>query len=224
VALAAGQLEAAELLLRDALEGFREAGSGLGEALAMERLGTLLTQLGRLEDAAQLLDAGVVAAERGLLRRHALTRLHAAEVRNRLAAGLLSQAEGAARAASEAAARHGDCLACDAAFRPEVIRVALAFGRVEEADAESRALEELTRQHGGRGIQAVARLARARVLAARGRPEDALVSLAQARAGFLGGGLRYEAARTVRLEARLRGSLPEAWRSLDALLRVDADA
>lgn len=224
MALAAGQLEAAELLLRDALAGFVGAGSGLGEALALERLGTLLTQLGRLDEAAQLLDAGVVAAERGLLRRHAHTRLHAAEVRNRLAAGHLSQAEGAARAASEAAARHGDCLACDAAFRPEVVRVALAFGRVDEADAEARALEELARQHGGRGLQAVARLARARVHAARGRPEDALVSLAQARAGFLGGGLRYEAARTVRLEARLRGSLPETWRSLDALLRVDADA
>ena len=50
------------------------------------------------------------------------------------------------------------------------------------------------------------------------------MSLAQARAGFIACGHRYEAARTVRLEARLRGSLPEAWRSLDALLRVDADA
>jgi hypothetical protein len=165
----------------------------------------------------------VVAAERGLLRRHALTRLHAAEIRNRLAAGLTTQAEVAAREASEASARHGDCLACDAAFRPEVVRVSLAFGRIDEAEAEVRALEEIARQRGGRGILAVARLSRARVLGARGRPEDALVSLAQARAGFLGGGLLYEGARTARLEARLRGSLPEAWRSLDALLRVDAD-
>lgn len=224
MALAAGQLEAAELSLRDALAGFRAGGSGLGEALALERLGTLLTELGRMDEAAQLLDTGVVAAERGLLRHHALTRLHAAEIRNRLAAGFPSQAEVAAREASEAAARHGACLACDAAFRPEVVRVLLAFGRLDDAEVEVRALEEIARQRGGRGLLAISRFARARIHGARGRTDDALVSLAQARAGFLGSGLRYQAARTVRLEARLRGSLPEAWRSLDALLRVDADA
>ena len=223
-ALAAGQLDTAEVLLRDARDGFREVGSGMGEALALERLATLLTQVGRLEEASQLLAEGVVVAERGMLRRHVLTRLHAAEVRNRLAAGLASQAESAVREASQSAARHGECLACDAAFRPEAVRVALAFGRVDEADGEAHALEELARQRGGRGFQAVARLARARVLSARDRPEDALVTLAQARAGFLASGLRYDAARTARLEARLRGSLPEAWRELDALVRVDADA
>jgi DNA-binding SARP family transcriptional activator/tetratricopeptide (TPR) repeat protein len=224
VALAAGQLDAAEALLRDAREAFRQAGIGTGEALALERLGTLLAQLGRFEEASELLAEGVVLAERGVLRRHVLTRLHVAEVRNRLAARVLGQAESAWREASASAARHGDCLSCDAVLRPEAVRVALAFGKVDDADAEAHALEELARQRGGRGLQAITRFARARVLAARGRTEDALVSLAQARAGFLAGGLRYEAARTARLEARLRGSLPEAWSSLDALVRVDADA
>ncbi len=224
VALAAGQLDAAEALLRGAREAFAMAGSGLGEALSLERLGTLLAQAGRFEEASALLAEGVVLAERGMLRRHALTRLHVAEVRNRLAARLVGQAESAWREASESAARHGECMACDAVLRPEAVRVALAFGRVDEADAEARMLAEVSRQRGGRGLQAITRFARARVQAARGRTEDALVSLAQARAGFLAGGLRYEAARTARLEARLRGSLPEAWRSLDALVRVDADA
>jgi DNA-binding SARP family transcriptional activator len=224
VALAAGQLDVAEELLRSARQMFLEAGSGMGEALSLERLGTLLAQLGRFEEASELLAQGVVVAERGLLRRHVLTRLHVAEVRSRLGAKLLGQAESAWREASESAARHGECLACDAWLRPEAVRVALAFGRVDEADAEARALEELARQRGGRGLQAITRFARARVQAARGRQDDALVSLAQARAGFLAGGLLYEAARTARLEARLRGSLPEAWRSLDALVRVDADA
>lgn len=223
-ALAAGQLDAAEALLRDARDGFRALDAATGEAMACERLATLLTQLGRFDEGARLLAEAEVLAERGLLRRHVLTRIHAAEVRNRLAAGMAGQAEIAAREASDSAARHGECVACDAAFRPEVVRVALAFGRVEEADAEARALEEIARQRGGRGLQAVARLARARVLAARGRQDDALVSLAQARAGFLAAGFRYEAARAVRLEARLRGRLPEAWRSLDALVRVDGDA
>ena len=223
-ALAAGQPEAAQVLLQDARNRFRELASGMGEALALERLATLLVQEGRSEEASRLLADAVVLAERGVLRRHVLTRLHATEVRLRLSARLASQAEAAAREASESAARHGECVACDALFRPEAVRVDLAFGRLDEAEGEVRALEEIARQRGGRGLAAVARLSRARVLAARGRGEDALVSLAQARAGFLSGGLRYEAARTVRLEARLRGSLPEAWRSLDALVRVDADA
>jgi len=223
-ALAAGQPEAAQVLLQDARGRFRELTSGMGEALALERLATLLIQAGRFEEASRLLADAVVLAERGMLRRHVLTRVHSAEVRLRLAAGLVSQAEAAAREASESAARHGECIACDALFRPEAVRVALAFGRLDEAEGEVRAMEENARQHSGRGLAALARLSRARVLAARGRNEDALVNLAQARAGFLLSGLRYEAARTVRLESRLRGSLPEAWRSLDALVRVDADA
>ena len=103
----------------------------------------------------------------------------------------------------------------------------LTGAMVAQAFAEhgtSASLEEIARQRGGRGIVAVARLTRARVFGAMGRSDDALVALAQARAGFLASGQRYEAARAVRLEARLRGSLPEAWRALDVLVRVDGDA
>jgi DNA-binding SARP family transcriptional activator len=224
-ALAAGQLEAAELALRAAQDGFRAVGSALGEALAAERLGTLLTVTGRLEAARELLGEAVVVAERAALRRHALTRLHAAEARNRLASGLTAAAEDAVREASESSARHGECAVCDAAFRPEVIRVALARGRIADAEAEAEALDELARRRGGRGLRAVARLARARVLAAQGRTEDALVALAEARTDFLAAGQRTEAARAVRLEARLRGgALPEGLEALDGLVRVDADA
>jgi len=224
VALAAGQLDAAEGLLRDARETFRELGAGMGEALALERLAALCAQLGRFDEAFTLLGDGVVLAERGMLRRHVLTRLHVTEVRTRLAAGIVGQAESALREASESAARHGECVTCDAVLRPEAARVAIAFGRLEEAEAEARALEDVARQRGGRGLLAIARHTRARVLAARGTPEDALVPLAQARAGYLASGLRYDAARTARLEARLRGSLPEAWAALDALVKVDLDA
>jgi tetratricopeptide (TPR) repeat protein len=224
-ALAAGDLDLADVALRDALEHHRRAGSALGEALALERLGTLLTQRGRLDDALELVQDGVVVAERATLRRHALARLHAVEARNRLAAGALYAAEDAVREASETAARHGECAACDAAFRPELVRVALARGRVGDADAEATLLEELARKRGGRAMVATARLARARVLAARGRAEDAIAALAAARAGFLAVGHRYEAARCVRLEARLTaGPLPPELAALHALVLVDADA
>ncbi|GAO03795.1 hypothetical protein PSR1_02681 [Anaeromyxobacter sp. PSR-1] len=145
-------------------------------------------------------------------------------MRHRLASGLTAAAEDALHEASETAARHGDCLACDAAFRPEAVRVALARGRIPDADLEVLSLEEIARQRGGRGLAAVARLARARVLAGQGRTGDARAALAQARAAFLAGGQRYDAARCVRLEARLGGVVPDDLKALDALVRVDADA
>lgn len=227
-ALACGHLEAAEPALRAALEGFRPRGgapaSALGEALALEKLGTLLALSGRLDAAEELLGEGVVVAERASLRRHALVRLHAAETRRRLAAGLVTAALDAVHEASETAARHGECHACDAAFRPELVRVELARGRIDEAEAEARALDELARTRGGRGLGALAAVATARVLGARGRTEDALAALAAARTAFLAAGQRYEAARTARLERRLRGVLPDAHAPLDALVMLDADA
>jgi hypothetical protein len=226
-ALAAGDLDLAEDALRDALERHRAIGSAIGEALALERLAALLTVRGRLDEALALVDLGIVVAERARLRRHALTRLHAMEARNRLAAGALYSAEDAVREASETAVRHGECAACDAAFRPEAVRVALARGRIGDADVEATLLENIARQRGGRGLVATARFTRARVLAAHGRTDDALAALAHARAGFLGAGHRLDAGRTVRLEARLRGAgwtMPEELRALDALVLVDADA
>jgi hypothetical protein len=222
-ALAAGTLDVAEAALRDALALFREAGASLGEALALERLGTAVGLGGRLDQGMDLVAHGVVAAERGLLRRHALTRLHAAEARNRLAAGAVYSAEDAIREGSESAARHGECVACDAAFRPEVVRVALARGRVAEAEAEAGQLEELARARGARGLAAVARLARGRVLAAQGKTGEALRAIVEARAGFLATGLVYEAGRCVRLARRL-GASDAAQADLDAIVIVDADA
>ena len=226
-ALAAGDLDLAEAALRDALRGHRAAGSALGEALTLERLAALLTARGRVAEGLDAVDEGIVAAERGLLRRHALVRLHATEARNRLAAGALYAAEDAVREASETAARHGACVACDAAFRPEAIRVLLLRGRIAEALQETGQLEEIARARGGAVLSAVARLARARVLAAQGRPAEALAALADARAAFLAGGHRYDAARCARLELRLRGPLshvPEEVRALDRLVLLDTDA
>jgi DNA-binding SARP family transcriptional activator len=226
-ALAAGDGDVAELILRDAVRAHRAAGSALGEALALERLAAALTTAGRLEEARDAVDEGILVAERGVLRLHAVTRLHATEARNRLAAGAVYAAEDAVRAASESAARHGDCVACDAAFRPEAVRVLLLRRRVADASAEASQLEEIARRRGGRVLAAVARLTRARVLAAEGRTTDALTALADARAAFLAAGHRYEAARCARLEARLRGAaadLPDEVRTLDPLVIVDSDA
>jgi tetratricopeptide (TPR) repeat protein len=206
--------------------GHRAAGSALGEALVLERSAALLTVRGRLDEALELVDAGVVVAERASFRRHALTRLHATEIRNRLAAGALYAAEDAVREASESAARHGECVACDAAFRPEAVRVLVARGHLAEADRETTLLEAVASRRGGRVLAAFAATARARVLAAQGDREAALEALEGARVAFLDGGQRYEAARCARLEARLLpdGALPDEVRALDALVVVDGDA
>ena len=225
-ALAAGDLGLAEAALRDALERHRAAGSAIGEALALERLAGLLTLRGRIDEALALVDLGIVVAERAGLRRHALTRLHAIQARNRLAAGALYAAEDAIREASETAARHGECAACDAAFRPR--RCGRARARPDRRGGRGG--------HPARGDRPAARRPRprrdrparprARPCSAR-RTDDALAALAHARAGFLGAGHRLDAGRTVRLEARLRGAawtLPGELRALDALVLVDADA
>ncbi len=226
-ALAAGQLDVAEAALREALRGHRAAGSALGEALALERLAALFTMAGRLEEALDAVDEAVVVAERASLRCHVLTRLHATEARNRLAAGAVYAAEDALRRASESAARHGECASCDASFRPEAVRILLARGRVSDAELEASQLAEIARQRGGAVFAAIASTAQARVLVAQGRSEDALESIASARSAFAAAGHLYEAARCARIEARLRGPdapLPDEVRRLDRLVVVDGDA
>ena len=204
-ALAMGRFEVAEAALREALQGHRATGSALGEALALERLAALFTLRGWADEAVALVDEGVVVAERASLRQHALTRLHATEARNRLSAGALYAADAALREASETAARHGECVSCDAAFRPEAVRVLLALGRIAEAEREAAQLEDLAARRGGRVLGALAAVARARVLGARGEHAAALDVLAGVPIAFADAGHHVEAARCRRLEWRLGG-------------------
>jgi DNA-binding SARP family transcriptional activator/tetratricopeptide (TPR) repeat protein len=218
-ALAMGRLDEAETALREALRGHRASGSALGEALALERLAALLTLRGWTDEAVELIDEGIVVAERAMLRQHALTRLHATEARNRLAAGAPYAAEDALREASETAARHGECVSCDAVFRPEAVRVLLARGRLLDADREAAQLEDIAVRRGGRVLGALAAVARARVLGAQGDRAAALAALAGARVAFADAGHKVEAARCARLERRLQGAAAggEGTDLLDAL-------
>jgi len=201
-----GRLVEAEAALRDSAERFRTAdparGDALGEAFALDRLGTALTALGRVEEALAVLGDGIIAAERAPLRGHALTRLHVALARNRLAAGAVYAAEDCVREASQSFARHGACAVCEILLRPEVLRVALARGRLADADAEVREIEALAARHGGRAVLARAGLARGQLLVAQGRADAAVAVLAEARKAFLDGGAAYDAARCLAAQAR----------------------
>ena len=209
LALEGGRWDVAEAALRDAAEQARACGFALGEAFALERLGVLLTARGRIDEAQSLLGAGLVAAERAVLRRHALVRLHASLARNRLAAGAHYAAEEWLREASETSARHGDCAICDGLLRPEAVRVALARGRVAEAESEAAAFLDVAGRRQGRTLASLARLARGRVLGAQRRAGEALATLAEARQGFLAVGAAYEAARCLAAQARALGAAGE---------------
>ncbi|HEY6106146.1 MAG TPA: hypothetical protein VIV59_09215, partial [Anaeromyxobacteraceae bacterium] len=184
LALQRGRLEDAEAALRAAAALAREAGFALGEAFALERLGVLLTARGRLDEGLEALGAGMLVAERAVLRRHALTRVHVALTRNRLAAGAVYAAEDFARESSETAARQGECAVCDALLRPELVRVALARGKVDEAEREAADLEALAARRAAPALAAAARAARGRVLGARGKTGEAVASLQEARQAF----------------------------------------
>ncbi len=182
---------------------------------------------GAHEEALALVDEGVLAAERGAIRRHALTRLYTTLARSRLAAGASHAAEDALREASASAARHGTCATCDATLRATAVRVSLARGRFADAQAEAAQLEEVARLRGGRVLVAAARLARARVLAAEGRTADAIGALAASRNAFFTAGLRLDAAICARIERRLRDPaepLPGDVALLEKLVLADGDA
>jgi DNA-binding SARP family transcriptional activator len=211
--LRAAQWDLAEVALRDAVAMQRASGSALAEAFTLERLGMLLTTRGRVEEGMSVLAEGVTAAERGVLRLHGLTRLHASLARNRLVAGAIYAADDCIREASESSARHGPCVVCDAHFRPEAVRVALARGRIGDAETEATQLEAIAAQHGGQALSAIARTARARVQIAQGRPLEAHAGLERARQIFLAVGDVLEAARCLAVDAAALRSAGPDWQA-----------
>ena len=89
----AGHWKQAEEALRELIQVYQQIGAAAGEALARQRLGRLQTAQDQLDEAMNTLEAGVIAAERALMRAHCLTRLYATMARNRLAAGDVTTAD-----------------------------------------------------------------------------------------------------------------------------------
>ncbi|MBI5071163.1 MAG: AAA family ATPase [Deltaproteobacteria bacterium] len=175
-----GALLPAETALREAAARHASAGSALGESFAREQLGLLLSAAGRHAEARVALADAVVAAERAALRRHALLRAHASLGAALLAAGARGEAGHALHEAEDLATRHGECVLCDAAYRPAAAALALALGRLEEAGAEAARLDVVAGNHGGLGLLAAARRTRGRVLAAQGRLAEARSAIGEA--------------------------------------------
>ncbi len=211
----AGALLPAEVALREAAAQHVAAGSALCESFALEQLGLLLSVAGRHGEARAALTDAVVAAERAALRRHALLRAHASLGAVLLASGAQTEAGHALHEADDLAARHGECVLCDAVHRPAAAALAIAQGRLDEAGAEASRLDLVAAHHGGLGLLAAARLTRGRALAALGRLAEARSALGEAARAFEQLGALLPAARARLEEAQVlarQGGAAEAER------------
>lgn len=199
----AGHWEAAEAALRDSVQLHRDIGAASGEALACQRLGVLLTTRGRLAEAQAILEAGLLAAERALLRAHCLTRLYAALARNHLTAGDLPAAEQALAQGLAMSDRHGHCATCDALLWPAAIGVRAAARDWEAAEAFCQKLDAAGAAYSSHTWAAMARQARGELAAAQGQPERAAAYYAEAQAAFTLAGNDAEAERCRAAQASL---------------------
>ncbi|HVJ15026.1 MAG TPA: hypothetical protein VM686_06280, partial [Polyangiaceae bacterium] len=163
----------------------------------------LLTARGELEAARTLLDEGLVVGGRAAMRSHCLTRIHASLARNRLAARDRDAARASLEAGLAEAARHGHCATCSALLLPEAVRVALAWNDLAEAEGFSQRLDDVAQRFGSRAWTAMAEQTRGRVLAARGKADEAFDAFERAREAFNAVGSPYEAARCVMAQSRL---------------------
>src|SRR5262245_27591475 len=200
----AGHWIEAEAALRESIQLYREIDAVSGEALACQRLGVLQTARGHLDEALVTLEAGVVAAERALMRAHCLTRLYAAMARNRLAAGDVRAADQALALGLAMSARHGHCTTCDALLLPAAVSVRVAQGNLVAAETFCGQLDTAAEQYASRMWVAMARQARGELAAAQGQIDAALRAYAEAQAGFAATAHAYEAARCLASAATLR--------------------
>ena len=190
-----GHWVSAEASLRAAILLYRQIGAAFGESLSCQRLGALLTAKGKIDEGLAILQEGLAAAERAVLRAHCLTRVNASLVRNRLAAGDLMAADQALTLGLAMSERHGNCSTCYALLLPAAISLRVAQGDLAEAVRFCRQLDQAAAKYASQMWVAMARQAYGELGAAQGELEDALNAYAEALTGFRSAGNEYEAAR-----------------------------
>ena len=200
----AGRWIEAELVLRESVKLYREIGTASGEALALQRLGTLLTARGQLDEAMILFEEGVIAAERAIMRAHCLTRLYASMTRNRLMADEVDAADHYLALGLAMSERHGHCATCHALLFPAAVSVHIAKGALSLAGDFCQQLEDAAREYASRAWIAMARQARGELAAAHNDPETALTCYEEANQAFKANGNEYESARCLTAMAEIR--------------------
>lgn len=199
----AGNWSEAEEALRESIRLYREIGAASGEAISCQRLGMLLTARGQLDEGVVILEEGVSASERAVMRAHCLTRIYAAMARNRLAAGEVPAADLALTLGLDMSDRHGSCITCDALLLPVAVSVRLAQGTIQTADSFCQQLEDTAAEYGSRIWVAMARQARGEVAEAQSELDQALNCYKDAHQAYQEAGYSYEMARCLDASARI---------------------
>jgi tetratricopeptide (TPR) repeat protein len=194
----------AESVLRESLRLYHELGAASGEALALQRLGTLLTARGRLDEAMSLLEEGVIVAGRASMRAHCLTRLYASMTRNRLIAGAIDAAEHYLTLGLTMSERHGHCTTCHALLYPAAVSVQIARGDSSRAADYCQRLETAAQKYQSQAWLAMARQARGELAAAQGDLESAMTCYNEASHAFKATGNQYDAAHCLMAMAEIR--------------------
>ncbi|MBI5029034.1 MAG: hypothetical protein HZB51_00805 [Chloroflexi bacterium] len=200
----AGHWREADAALRESIRLHREIGAASGEALACQRLGVLLTARGDWEGGRIVIEEGIIAAERALLRAHCLVRLYAALARNHLEASDLDAAEHTLGLGLEMSQRHGHCASCDALLLPAAVSVRVKQGNLQAAEMFCDQLEEASVKYASRIWVAMARQARAELAAAQGKLDQAVLWYHEAYENFTIAGNDYEAARCLSASSEIR--------------------
>lgn len=200
----AGHWKEAESVLRESVKLYRELGAASGEAVALQRLGVLLTARGQFDEAMVIFEEGVVVAERAIMRAHCLTRLYASMTRNRLMAGEIEAANHYLELGLSLSERHGHCATCHALLYPAAVSVHIARGALSSAEEFCRQLEEAAQKYKSQTWIAMARQARGELSRAQNDLEAALKSYEEASQAFRASGNEYEAARCLAAMAEIR--------------------
>ena len=200
----AGHWVEAETVLRESLRLYHELGAASGEALALQRLGTLMTARGRLDEAMALLQEGVIVAGRASMRAHCLTRLYASITRNRLMAGEIEAAAHYLALGLAMSERHGHCATCHALLYPVAVSVQLTQGNFAQAEDSCQRLEKAAREYQSQAWSAMARQARGELSAAQGDFESAMTCYDEAMQAFKATGNQYDAAQCLVAMAEIR--------------------
>lgn len=200
----AGHWKEAEAVLRESIKMYRELGAASGEAVALQRLGVLLTARGQLDEAMTVLEDGVIVAERAIMRAHCLTRLYASMTRNRLMAGEIEAANHYLELGLSLSERHGHCATCHALLYPAAVSVHLARGALSSAEEFCQQLEGAAQRYGSQAWIAMARQARGELSHAQNDLEAALKFYEEASRAFRASGNEYETARCLEAMAEIR--------------------
>lgn len=191
-------------MLRQSVKLYRELGAASGEAVALQRLGALLTARGQLDEAMTVLEDGVTVAERAIMRAHCLTRLYASLTRNRLMAGEIEAAQHYLELGLSLSERHGHCATCHALLYPAAVSVHIARGALASAEEFSRQLEDAAQKYKSQAWIAMARQTRGEVASAQNDFESALKCYEEASRAFRASGNEYETARCLAAMAEIR--------------------